>query len=831
MAHTPPQDDLIFDYKYGFSMEEKPIFTTPRGLSEQTVRDISAYKKEPAWMLDLRLKAYAVFKSKKMPDWGADLQGINFDDITYFASSTPKQMDSWEELPSEIIETYNRIGVPQAERDFLAGVSAQYDSEVVYESIQKELTKLGVFFCDMDTALRLHPKLVQEYFGKLIPAGDNIFSALNTAVWSGGSFVYVPAGVHVKLPLQAYFRINAERFGQFERTLIIAEEGSSVGYVEGCLPAGEQISTCTGWANIESVQPGDIVRTHTGGISHVAKTMCRKFKGIMYTVTPLSPFNTFSLTEEHPVLAVKRENVCIKRKQRNGWLPEVNSELLRSAKPEFIPVSMLKKGDFLMYPKPHHIIASSECEFTDEELEVLGFYTAEGSAHYHTSLKQYMITFTMSEKEMIHIKRIQDLLKVIIGKRGSIAHDKRKHALTLTVYSRELFKLCTYHCGKYSKRKILSDELMHVQTDKIMKFYDSYFIGDGNISSRGGRKSSTLRRVSTASRDLAVQLQYLLSRVGIFASILIRKEGNDVIHGRQIHRSEQYILTYTDGRTWSEIRENESYYIIPIRSISHALWDDYVFNIEVKGVESYLVKGFAVHNCTAPVYTTDSLHAAVVEIFVKPHAHVRYTTVQNWSNNVYNLVTKRARAQEHALMEWIDCNIGSKVTMKYPSVYLTGEGARGEVLSIAYAGPGQHQDAGAKMLHLAPHTSSRVISKSISRGSGRTSYRGLVTVHPDADDAQVYVSCDALLLDDQARTDTYPTMKIKNKTAEVQHEATVERLGEEKLCYIMSRGIKRADAESMLVNGFIEPVTKEIPLEYTVELNRLIQLEMEGSVG
>lgn len=468
MAHTPPQDDLIFDYKYGFSMEEKPIFTTPRGLSEQTVRDISAYKKEPAWMLDLRLKAYAVFKSKKMPDWGADLKGINFDDITYFASSTPKQMDSWEELPSEIIETYNRIGVPQAERDFLAGVSAQYDSEVVYESIQKELTKLGVFFCDMDTALRIHPKLVQEYFGTLIPAGDNIFSALNTAVWSGGSFVYVPAGVHVKLPLQAYFRINAERFGQFERTLIIAEEGSSVGYVEGC---------------------------------------------------------------------------------------------------------------------------------------------------------------------------------------------------------------------------------------------------------------------------------------------------------------------------------------------------------------------------TAPVYTTDSLHAAVVEIFVKPHAHVRYTTVQNWSNNVYNLVTKRARAQEHALMEWIDCNIGSKVTMKYPSVYLTGEGARGEVLSIAYAGPGQHQDAGAKMLHLAPHTSSRVISKSISRGSGRTSYRGLITVHPDADDAQVYVSCDALLLDDQARTDTYPTMKIKNKTAEVQHEATVERLGEEKLCYIMSRGIKRADAESMLVNGFIEPVTKEIPLEYTVELNRLIQLEMEGSVG
>lgn len=468
MSNQPTPPDLFFDYKYGFAMEEKPVFKTKRGLTDQTVKDISSYKQEPAWMTEKRLKGYNIFRSKKMPTWGADLSGINFDDIVYFASSTEKQMDSWEDLPDEIKETYDRIGVPQAERDFLAGVSAQYDSEVVYESVQKELTKQGVLFCDMDTAVRKHPELVQEYFGRLIPAHDNIFAALNTATWSGGSFVYVPKGVHVNMPLQAYFRINAERFGQFERTLIIAEEGSYVHYVEGC---------------------------------------------------------------------------------------------------------------------------------------------------------------------------------------------------------------------------------------------------------------------------------------------------------------------------------------------------------------------------TAPVYTTDSLHAAVVEIFVKPHARVRYTTVQNWSNNVYNLVTKRAQAQEHAVMEWIDCNIGSKVTMKYPSVYLTGEGARGEVLSIAYAGPGQHQDAGAKMMHLAPNTSSRIVSKSISRGSGRTSYRGLITVHPQADNAQVFVSCDALLLDEEARTDTYPYMKIKSDSAQIQHEATVERLGDEKLFYLMSRGINKPEAEGMLVNGFIEPVSREIPLEYTVELNRLLALEMEGSVG
>jgi Fe-S cluster assembly protein SufB len=432
------------------------------------VKEISAYKKEPKWMTDFRLKAFDIYKESKMPSWGADLSDIPFDDIVYFATSTEKQMDSWEDLPSEIKDTYDRIGVPQAERDFLAGVSAQYDSEVVYESIKKELDAIGVIFCDMDTAVKKYPEIVKEYFGTLIPPHDNTFAALNSAVWSGGSFVFVPKGVEVKLPLQAYFRINAERFGQFERTLIIAEEGSKVHYVEGC---------------------------------------------------------------------------------------------------------------------------------------------------------------------------------------------------------------------------------------------------------------------------------------------------------------------------------------------------------------------------TAPIYTTNSLHAAVVEIFVKPHAKVRYTTVQNWSNNIYNLVTKRAKAEEHAHMEWIDCNIGSKVTMKYPSVYLTGEGAKGEVLSIAFAGPGQHQDAGAKMLHLAPNTSSRVVSKSISKGEGRTSYRGLVMVHPDAHNAKVFVSCDALLLDEQARTDTYPFMKIKSDSATVQHEATVEKIGEEKIFYLMSRGISKVEAEGMIVNGFIEPVTKEIPLEYTIELNRLIQLEMEGSVG
>lgn len=455
-------------YKYGFSKKHKPVFQTPLGLTEDIVKDISGIKYEPVWMLKQRIKAFGDFKKSKMPKWGADLSLLPIDTISYYSKPVDNRQDAWEKLPKEIKDTYDKIGVPEAEKKFLAGVSAQYDSEVVYESVQRELKKKGVIFCDMDTGVREYSKIVKEYFGKLVPSYDNMFSALNSSVWSGGSFVYIPKGVTVGLPLQAYFRINAQNFGQFERTLIIAEEGSNVHYIEGC---------------------------------------------------------------------------------------------------------------------------------------------------------------------------------------------------------------------------------------------------------------------------------------------------------------------------------------------------------------------------TAPIFTTNSLHAAVVEIFVKKGARVRYTTVQNWSTNVYNLVTKRSLVEEEGIMEWIDCNIGSKVTMKYPSCILKGRKSKGEMLSIAYAGKGQHQDAGAKMIHIAPETSSRIISKSISKDGGRTSYRGLVRTNPKAEKSKVYVSCDALILDEDSRSDTYPYMHLYAPNSEVQHEATVEKLGEEKLFYIQSRGISKNDAEGMLVNGFIQPVTKEIPLEYSIELNRLINLEMSGSVG
>jgi len=465
-----PKISVGDDYreKYGFFDPEKFVFKAKRGLSQEIVEEISWMKQEPEWMTKLRVRSYEIFKRKKMPTWGADLSVIDFDNIFYFLKSTEKQGTTWEEVPEDIKRTFDKLGIPEAERKFLAGVSAQYESEVVYHSLHQKLTDQGVIFTDTDTALREQPDLFKEYFGTIIPPGDNKFAALNTAVWSGGSFIYVPKGVSVDIPLQAYFRINAENMGQFERTLIICDEGSFVHYIEGC---------------------------------------------------------------------------------------------------------------------------------------------------------------------------------------------------------------------------------------------------------------------------------------------------------------------------------------------------------------------------TAPIYTTDSLHSAVVEIIVKKNARCRYTTIQNWSTNVYNLVTKRAVVYADATMEWVDGNLGSQITMKYPSVYLMEPGAKGDVLSVAFAGKGQHQDAGGKMIHVAPNTTSTITSKSISKNGGRTSYRGHIKVYPGANNCRSFVKCDALLLDDESRSDTYPYNDVDAENVTLGHEATVSKVSDEQLFYLMSRGITLNEAETMIVNGFIEPFTKELPLEYAVELNRLIQLEMEGSVG
>ncbi|MFC7687896.1 Fe-S cluster assembly protein SufB [Ureibacillus sp. GCM10028918] len=458
----------IGDYKYGFHDKDVSVFRSKRGLTEEIVREISKMKDEPEWMLNYRLKALEIFYSKPMPQWGGDLSALNFDEITYYVKPSEATQKSWDEVPEEIKATFDKLGIPEAEQKYLAGVSAQYESEVVYHNMKKDLEDLGIVFKDTDSALRENEDIFKQYWGTVIPASDNKFSALNSAVWSGGSFIYVPPGIKLDTPLQAYFRINSENMGQFERTLIIVDEGSSVHYVEGC---------------------------------------------------------------------------------------------------------------------------------------------------------------------------------------------------------------------------------------------------------------------------------------------------------------------------------------------------------------------------TAPVYTTNSLHSAVVEIIVKKDAYCRYTTIQNWANNVYNLVTKRTVVEENGTMEWIDGNIGSKLTMKYPACILKGEGARGMTLSIAIAGKGQHQDAGAKMIHLAPNTSSTIVSKSISKQGGKVTYRGIVRFGKKATGARSNIECDTLILDNESTSDTIPYNEILNDNVSLEHEAKVSKVSEEQLFYLMSRGISEGEATEMIVMGFIEPFTKELPMEYAVEMNRLIKFEMEGSIG
>lgn len=458
----------IGEYQFGFQDPETFVYKSEKGLSREIVQRISDMKGEPKWMLEFRLKALDHYQQRPMPNWGPDLSSLNLDDIYYYVKPTDSEGKSWDDVPDTIKNTFDRLGIPEAEQKFLAGVGAQYESEMVYHKIQEHLEKQGVIFLSIEDGLRQHPDLFRQYFSTVIPIEDNKFAALNSAVWSGGSFIYIPPGIKVDLPLQAYFRLNVANIGQFERTLIIADEGAQVHYVEGC---------------------------------------------------------------------------------------------------------------------------------------------------------------------------------------------------------------------------------------------------------------------------------------------------------------------------------------------------------------------------TAPTYTTDSFHSGVIEIVVKKNARVRYTTIQNWSNNVYNLVTQRALVHEGATMEWVDANLGSKTTMKYPSCYLLGPGAHGEILSMAFAGPGQHQDAGGKVIHVAPHTSSKITSKSISKGTGRSSYRGLLKVHKGAKDVKSNVVCDALLLDEAARSDTYPYIEIDEDDVTIGHEASVSKVGEEQLFYLMSRGLSEEEATTMVVSGFIEPLVKELPMEYAIEMNRLIQLQMEGSIG
>ncbi|MDX6197194.1 MAG: Fe-S cluster assembly protein SufB [Actinomycetota bacterium] len=816
------------NYKFGWADSDVAGQAAKRGLSEEVVRDISAKKDEPEWMLALRLKGLKLFTKKPMPTWGGDLSGIDFDNIKYFVRSSEKQAATWEDLPADIKNTYDKLGIPEAEKQRLvAGVAAQYESEVVYHSIRQDLEDKGVLFLDTDTALREQPEMFREYFGSVIPVGDNKFAALNTAVWSGGSFIYVPPGVKVDIPLQAYFRINTENMGQFERTLIIADEGSSVHYVEGCLTAGQLIAMSDGsWKAIEEIEVGDFVLSDDGEPHRVQATQMRDFRGELFSFTPLSPGNSFEVTGEHPLLVIPRSEALVARAPRNNWQPEVDSARLKAGTPQWVPAKDVHEGDFLVFPKPQPVPARTI--MSEDFLRLAGYYLAEGNAALTNGCESLVFSFHMDEVD--YVEEVQQLCKSLWDAKSSVLIEEHKHSARVLVYTKAGYRAMLDHVGTGSSKKVLSAEVMGQNPLLLAELVTTYVNGDGNRIRRGG---GDWTRVHTTSRMWALQLQAILARLGTFATIELRRPaGPGEILGRQVMRQDLWQVQWTEGGSGPrQVRDAGPYFLVPIKKRAIEQIDEPVYNLDVEAPDSYLAHGFAVHNCTAPIYSSDSLHSAVVEIIVKKDAHVRYTTIQNWSNNVYNLVTKRTAVHEGGRMEWIDGNLGSKLTMKYPACYLLGERASGETLSVAFAGAGQHQDAGAKMVHAAPNTTSNIVSKSVARGGGRTSYRGLVQVQEGAHGSKANVKCDALLVDTISRSDTYPYVDVREDDVSMGHEATVSKVGEDQLFYLMSRGLAEDEAMAMVVRGFVEPIARELPMEYALELNRLIELQMEGSVG
>ncbi len=827
------------EYKYGFVTEIESE-TIPRGLSEGIIRMISEKKREPEWMLEWRLKAFRHWLTMEEPAWSnVRYQKIDYQDIIYYSAPKPKEKkQSLDEVDPQLLDAFEKLGIPLHEQKMLANVAvdAIFDSVSVATTFKEKLLKAGVIFCSFSEAVQEHPELVKKYIGSVVPYTDNFFAALNSAVFSDGSFCYIPKGVHCPMELSSYFRINNSESGQFERTLIIAEEGAYVSYLEGCHPAGEQVSTPNGWINIESLKPGDLVYDHEGNPQKVRAAMTRHHKGEMITIRPMSRDNAFHLTPEHPVLAIRRSQVLVKREPRNGWLPEVNTKKLVSAEPEWIKAGDLQKGDFVLVPK---LRAKENDIFSDEEVELFGYYLAEGSTYFNKANKQFtnQFSFGLQEKELVN--HVRNLVEKVTGKRASITDQPDRNGSSIAFYSEKYSDRFVRHCGKGACTKALSNELMNLSARQTKILLDAYLAGDGNVSHRS---NSVMVRFCTGSETLARQVQMLLNRINIQAWIQVRPGGDTKFSAqsdRVIHRQPLYHVGYTNEKRWDMVRETETHFMVPIREITREPWDDLVFNIDVDETHSYLVRGIAVHNCTAPKFDKNQLHAAVVELVALDDAEIKYSTVQNWyagdeegKGGIYNFVTKRGKcAGVNSKISWTQVETGSAITWKYPSCILQGDNSIGEFYSVALTNHHQQADTGTKMIHIGKNTKSRIISKGIAAGQSNNSYRGLVKILPKAENSRNYSQCDSLLIGSKCGANTFPYIEVGNNLSKVEHEASTSKIGEEQIFYFNQRGISSEDAVSMIINGFCKEVFKELPMEFAVEATRLLGMKLEGSVG
>ncbi len=829
--------DKIGDYKYGFhDRDDNYVFKSQRGLNREVVENISRMKGEPQWMLDFRLKALEHYLARPMPNWGPELSGLELDKIFFYVKPTEKSEKSWDDVPSDIKNTFDKLGIPEAEQKFLAGVGAQYESEMVYHSILEHLEKQGVIFLSIEDGLRQHPDLFREYFGTVIPIEDNKFAALNSAVWSGGSFVYVPKNVKVDLPLQAYFRLNTANVGQFERTLIIVDEGAQVHYVEGCFLAGAQVRTRNGEKPIEEIEVGDEVMTHLGRYRRVYNTMRRPYHGNIYNIRFYGDSGReLKVTSEHPLLVVHRERESMRNQDyRLAWAH----------------AGSVKEGDYLVIPVPQPLMEPAlahsvtvplgrgrhapvdrevNLPYESDFFRLIGYYFSEG----HVDNEHY-ISLSFHVDETDYLADVKSLIEHYFGK-SPIANAPRQNGQTLVLSSTEVARTFAREFGSNVYEKHVPEWVSSADPALLAELVKGMWRGDGSYDAR-----KNMFRYNTISADLAYAFRDACLRLGVAASVNMQK--------RFLPRKDIYAVVIASpfnpqfGKivgvnapagdlSGSPFSLDDNFLYVPIKEITVEEMETEVFNFSVEEDESYIAEGVVSHNCTAPQYTTNSFHSGVIEIIVKKGARSRYSTIQNWSTNVFNLVTQRAKVFGNATHEWVDSNLGSKLTMKYPSCYLMEPGAHGEMLSMAFAGAGQTQDAGSKMVHFAPNTTSKITSKSISKSGGRASYRGLVKVYKGAKGVKSNVVCDALLLDPKSRSDTYPSIEIDEDDVSIGHEASVSKVGEEQLFYLMSRGLTEEEATGMVVSGFIEPLVKELPMEYAVEMNRLIQLQMEGSIG
>jgi Fe-S cluster assembly protein SufB len=734
-----------------------------------------------------------------------------------------------------LLETYEKLGIPLHERARLAGVAvdAVFDSVSVATTFKERLQQAGVIFCSFSDAVQSHPALVEQYLGTVVPYTDNFFATLNSAVFTDGSFVYVPKGVRCPMELSTYFRINAAKTGQFERTLIIADDGAYVSYLEGCLPAWEEVSYGDELRCVRDVALHDIVLNDRGEEAEVNKIMRRRYDGELVEVTPRSPGNRFHVTPEHPVLVIRRERVRSSLRTGGRW-PDISPKRLALAQAEFVPAGELVPGDLLVFPI--NKVERDDRSLTDDFLRLLGFYVAEGCV---TKFNGYdAVEWSLGDDEPDVVDEISMLVERCTGKRPSRTHDSKRHGVYLVVYSKELCAALEEHGGKYAHGKRFSKTLMDLPPHRQRLAIDAYYLGDGSICRDG---ALTRVRAATVSRQLAFQLQELLARQGIFAYINVREAFDEAMRdGRIIHHSRTYVLFYAENTRGRRAIRRDDHFLVPVRRVRRQRYDGFVYNFEtMTEPHSYLVKGFAVHNCTAPMRDENQLHAAVVELIALDDARIKYSTVQNWypgdeqgRGGIYNFVTKRGECRgRNAHISWTQVETGSAITWKYPSCILTGENSVGEFYSVAVTNNYQQADTGTKMIHIGRNTRSTIVSKGISAGHGQNTYRGLVKILPGAANARNFTQCDSLLLGSECGAHTFPYVEVRNATATAEHEATTSRIGDDQLFYCLQRGLTEEDAVNMIVSGFCKTVFKELPMEFAVEAQNLLSVSLEGAVG